>query len=143
VLEGRLIGFKVASFDSNKPLIIDPVLSYSTLLGSGSGEQGNSIAVDAQGNAYITGVTSGGTFPTTIGAFQTTGSFGGAFISKLDATGSNLIYSTYLSGASGNGSTVANGNRPRCRGKHIRDAAYTSSADFPTMNPLRGGRNNL
>jgi len=63
---------------------------------------GAGIAVDALGNAYVTGETGSG-FPTTPGAFQTT--YGGgpsdAFITKLNATGSDLIYSTYLGGGTG------------------------------------------
>jgi len=109
VVNGKQIRFKVGAFDKRKHLVIDPVLSYATLLGTGGGEQGNSIAVDSQGNAYITGITSAGNFPTTAGALQTTGNFGGAFVSKLDATGSNLIYSTYLAGVTGNGQTVGTG----------------------------------
>src|ERR1044071_543084 len=103
VTRGKQIGFKVSSFDSDKPLVIDPVLSYSTLLGTTTAEQGNSIAVDTQGNAYITGNTFSSSFPTTSGALQTTSasSTGGAFVTKLDATGTTLIYSTYLSGSSG------------------------------------------
>lgn len=142
VVKGRQIGFKVAAFDNRKPLVIDPVLSYSTLLGTAGSEYGNSIAVDSQGNAYITGVTNSGGFPTTAGAFQTTGGFGGAFISKLDATGSNLVYSTYLAGASGTGQTVGTGIAVDSAGDAYV-AGYTSSSDFPTLSPLRGGRNNL
>jgi parallel beta-helix repeat protein len=140
VIKGKEIGFKVRAFDSRKPLIIDPVLSYSTLLGTGSNEQGNSIAVDAQGNAYITGLTGSAIFPTTPGAFQTTGNSGGAFVTKLDATGSNLIYSTYLSGASGQ--TVGTGIAVDAAGDAYV-TGYTSAGDFPIFNPLRGGRNNL
>jgi photosystem II stability/assembly factor-like uncharacterized protein len=140
VIKRNEIGFKVKTYDSRRPLIIDPILSYSTLLGAGSNEQGNSIAVDAQGNAYITGPSGSGNFPTTAGAFQTTGSFGGAFITKLDATGSNLIYSTYLSGPSGQ--TVGTGIAVDAAGDAYI-TGYTSAAHFPTFNPLRGGRNNL
>jgi photosystem II stability/assembly factor-like uncharacterized protein len=142
LLKGRQITFKLGAFDHRKALVIDPVLSYSTLLGSGSSEQGNSIAVDSQGNAYITGVTGSGGFPTTPGAFQTTGSFGGAFVTKLDSTGSNLIYSTYLTGASGNGTTTGTGIAVDAGGNAYVTGS-TSSADFPTLNSLRGGRNNL
>ncbi len=141
ILKGKQIGFKVGAFDSRKALVIDPVLSYSTLLGSGSSEQGNGIAVDAQGNAYITGVTQANNFPTTAGAFQTTvlGGPQAAFVTKLDPTGSNLIYSTYLSGTF---TTIGNGIAVDAAGDAYV-VGYTSAADFPTMNPLRGGRNSL
>src|SRR5438034_4880231 len=51
------VGFRVAPYTRNQPLIIDPVLSYSTYLGGSGGEEGRSIAVDTAGNAYVTGVT--------------------------------------------------------------------------------------
>src|SRR5437660_872176 len=75
-------------------------LVYSTYLGVGGGERGNAIAVDKDGNAYVTGETNSVDFPTTLGAVQTTfgGSFSDAFVTKLNATGSALVYSTYLGG---------------------------------------------
>jgi hypothetical protein len=79
-------------------------LLYSTYMGGNDGDYGNGIAVDATGNAYVTGVTYSSNFPTTPGAFQTTcgggqfGPCGDAFITKLNATGSALLYSTYLGG---------------------------------------------
>jgi N-acetylneuraminic acid mutarotase len=78
-------------------------LVYSTYLG-GSNQDfgGEAIAVDAAGNAYVTGETRSSDFPTTAGAFQTTlNAFQGAFVTKLNPTGSALVYSTYLSGSSG------------------------------------------
>jgi len=140
-LKGKQVGFKVRAFDSRKPLIIDPVLSYSTLLGSGSREYGVGIAVDSSGNAYITGSASS-VFPTTPGAFQTSNpSFGlpAAFITKLDSTGTNLLYSTYLSGSNGASSAAiavdSFGN--------AYVTGYTSSGDFPTVNAIRGTRSNF
>src|SRR2546425_2673194 len=67
------VGFKVAAYDASKPLIIDPVLFYSTYLGGSGGEISGGIAVDASRNAYVTGGTGSTNFPTTPGAFQTTG----------------------------------------------------------------------
>ena len=54
--------------------------------------------MDAAGNAYVTGSTGSTDFPTTAGAFQTAPAGGDAFVTKLDATGSALVYSTYLGG---------------------------------------------
>ncbi|MGI8854876.1 MAG: SBBP repeat-containing protein [Thermomicrobiales bacterium] len=76
-------------------------LLYSTYLGGSGDDRGYGIAVDAAGNAYVAGATNG-SFPTTAGAYQTTygGSFEDAFVTKLNATGTGLLYSTYLGGSS-------------------------------------------
>ena len=70
------VGFRLGVYDPNRPLVIDPVLVFSTYLGGSGDEDGFSntrlsIAVDAAGNAYLTGFTASIDFPTTIGAFQT------------------------------------------------------------------------
>jgi hypothetical protein len=94
-------GFAVAAYDSNNDLVIDPSLIYSTYLGGTGQDYGYGIAVDAAGSAYVTGYTSSNPFPTTLGAFQT-GYAGGAldaFVTKLNPTGSALVYSTYLGGS--------------------------------------------
>src|SRR3989449_673084 len=96
----RQVSFEVAAYDSTKPLIIDPVLAYSTFLGGSNDDRGFGIAVDAAGNAYVTGGTGSINFPTTPGAFQTTSGGGDAFVTKLDPTGAALVYSTYLGGSS-------------------------------------------
>src|SRR4029079_6158860 len=100
------IGFQLGDYDRSRPLIIDPVLVYSTYLGGSGFDQGYAIAVDSLGNSYVTGQTAAIDFPTTPGAFQTAYGGGDAFIAKLNSSGSALIYSTYLTGASGNGIAV-------------------------------------
>ena len=87
------VAFQVAAYDDTRALVIDPVLSYSTYLGGSNTELVGGIAVDASGNAYMTGLTASVNFPTTSGAFQTT--FGGgvdvpseAVVTKLNSTGS-------------------------------------------------------
>lgn len=102
------VRFRLRRYDRTKPLVIDPVLVYSTFLG-GSGDAneallgsgGSAIAVDSQGNAYVTGSTISTDFPVTQGAFQATDPGGSpAFVSKLNAAGTALVYSTYLGGNS-------------------------------------------
>jgi len=102
--DAHQVGFGVAAYDTSQPLVIDPVLFYSTYLG-GSGEEflngSRNIAVDLAGNAYATGRTTSTNFPTSTGAFQTTnaGGFADSFVAKLNPTGSALVYSTYLGGS--------------------------------------------
>ena len=93
--DNQRISFEVASYDRGEPLIIDPVIVYSTYVGGSNLDQGIGIAVDAAGNAYITGQTQSMDFPGT-GVIKT-GSSPDAYVSKLDATGSTLVYSTFLS----------------------------------------------
>ncbi|HKU76355.1 MAG TPA: SBBP repeat-containing protein [Pyrinomonadaceae bacterium] len=134
VINRNEVRFKLERFDSSKPLIIDPVLSYSTLLGSSNNESGSSIAVDSSGNAYITGNSDFTGFPTTPGAFKTTSNNGGAFVTKLDQTGTSLVYSTYLNGNNGNstgfGIAVDSSGNAYVTGN-------TSGNNFPTLNGLK------
>ncbi|HEY6889513.1 MAG TPA: SBBP repeat-containing protein, partial [Solirubrobacter sp.] len=79
---------------------IGKTLGYSTLLGSTGSDDGRAIAVDAHGNAFVTGATDSPGFPTTAGALDT-GHNGDddVYVTKLDATGSGLAYSTFLGDA--------------------------------------------
>jgi len=94
--------FEVPVYDATKPLIIDPVLTYSTYLGGSVGENGSdfgtSIAVDSAGNAYVTGFTVTTDFPTQNPLQSTNQGELDAFVTKLDPTGTGLVYSTYLGG---------------------------------------------
>ena len=86
----------VAKLDSTGSSLV-----YSTYLGGGSDESGAGIAVDASGSAYVTGRTESFDFPTTPGAFQpvAANSLYDAFVTKFDAAGSALVYSTRLGGS--------------------------------------------
>ena len=132
VINGSVVSFKVGGADPGKPLVIDPVLSYSTYLGGNGSDQAFGIAVDAQGSAYVTGTAEFGGFPTTPGAFKTS-DFGGAFVTKLDPAGSSLVYSTFLNGT-GNSTGLAialdaSGN--------AYVTGFTTANDFPVVNGLK------
>jgi len=104
--DAHRVGFQVAAYDQSRPLVIDPTLVYSTYLGGSGFDEGNGIAVDAVGAAYVTGstqsadFTAGCTPPCTV-LDPTLDGGGDAFVTKIDPTGSKLVYSTYL-GGSGN-----------------------------------------
>ncbi len=100
-LHGDRVGFDLGAYDASRPLTIDPlVLSYATLLGGGDEDRVQDIAVDSTGAAYLTGYTVDGTFPTTSGSYDTTYSGGNtdAFVTKLNPSGSALVYSTLIGG---------------------------------------------
>src|SRR5262249_10269957 len=120
------------------------VLTYSTFLGGNNSagstgpDQGLGIAVDASGEAYVAGATNSPNFPVTAGAFQTAYSNGSsvmnpAFMTKLNASGSALVYSTFLEGSAT--------DTPAKLAIDTAGNAYvtgnTSSANFPTVNPLQ------
>jgi hypothetical protein len=132
VLRGkRIVGFHLGPYDTTKPLVIDPVFSYSTLLGGTSTDQSNAIAVDPAGHAYITGSTTSFNFPTTVGAYSTTyANSTDVFVTKFDPTGSSLFYSTFIGGnSSDSGNAIALDS-----GGDAFITGTTSSANFPTTN---------
>ncbi len=129
------VQFQVAPYDHSKLLFIDPVLSYSTYLGGSNIDYGYGIAVDSSGNAYVTGQTYSTDFPTMNPLPEATcaGSCSNAFVAKLNAAGSALVYSTYLGGSNydyGYGIAVDSSGNAYVTGD-------TGSTDFPTVNPIQ------
>jgi hypothetical protein len=109
---------------------------YSTFLGPAS--EGNAIAVDAFGRAYVTGETASSSFPVTPGAFQrTVHGATDAFVTKLQADGAGLIYSTFLGGSGGEGGNSIAVNSAG----HAFVTGSTSSSNFPVKNALDGTYN--
>ncbi len=127
----RVVGIEVAPYDIRQPLIIDPVLTYSTYLGGATNQVLAGVAVDPSGFAYVTGYTSSTDFPTTTGALQTTlsNTNNNAFITKLKQNGTGLVYSTFLGG------TGSSGDQAHAIAVDASGDAYitgfTSSTDFP------------
>jgi hypothetical protein len=109
IKRGDKWGIALANYDKTQTLIIDPLV-YSTYIGESGGDVGIGIAIDASGNAYVTGYTSSTNYDVTPGAFQTTnGGSTDVSVTKLNASGSGLVYSTYIGGSGddfGNGIAV-------------------------------------
>ncbi|HEV2315551.1 MAG TPA: SBBP repeat-containing protein [Candidatus Acidoferrales bacterium] len=138
-LAGGRVGIRIGSYDRTKPLVIDPVLTYSSYLGANNGDaDAEAIAVDSRGVAYVAGSTSSTNFPVFDG-YQSTGPTSYlAFVAELDPSGSYLMYSTYLGGTSesyGQGIAIdANTN--------VYVTGYTFGTDFPVVNGFQLSNNN-
>ncbi len=94
----QTVGFDVGEYDSTRALIIDPVLTYSTYLGGSGSDYPHGVAVDSSGNAYITGETDSTNFPLAGPIQWQNAGESDAFVTKLNAAGTAIIYSTYIGG---------------------------------------------
>jgi hypothetical protein len=93
------IGFALGTYNTAYPLIIDPTIEWSTYLGGSIGSSGRGIAIDGQGNVYVTGGTASPDFPLQDPLqAELGGGFSDAFITKYSPDGQTLIYSTYFGG---------------------------------------------
>ncbi len=128
------VGFHVSDYDRKRALIIDPVLAYSTFLGGNLGDAAAKIAVDAAGNAYVTGTTVSTDFPT-VNAIQSSygGGDGDVFVTKINSEGTALVYSTYLGGTAAD---YAGGIAVDAAG-NAYVSGRTLSTDFPTFNAFQ------
>jgi len=114
---------------------LDPAgqtLAYFSYLGGSGNDQGNGIAVDSYGNAYVTGSTTSRDFPTVSPIMAKLPGGQAAFVTKVDQTGSTLDFSTYLGGSgTDSGAAIALDPAGNC---YLTGA--TSSSDFPSVNPI-------
>jgi hypothetical protein len=141
LLAGNTVGFCVGRYDHGRALVIDPTLAYSTFFGGSNVEFATTVAVDSAGEAYVGGLTASLDFPVTSGSFQAlnyatgTNDVSTAYVSKFNASGTALLYSTYLGGN-------AIPNTLHNQGDYVKgvvvDASgdayvtgYTYSSDFP------------
>jgi beta-propeller repeat-containing protein/hemolysin type calcium-binding protein len=133
-LDGNRVSFRLGDYDPGRPLVIDPVLSYSTYLGGNADDQGRAIDVDPSGAAYVTGETLSSDFDTVGPIEGDTAGSRDVFVSKLNPAGNALVYSTYLGG---NGD-----DRGRGIALDSSGAAYitglTDSSDFNTVGQIEG-----
>ncbi len=132
------IGFRIGAYDPTLPLVIDPTLVTSTFLGGIGSDSGYAVAVDPQGNTYVTGSTESTDFPTSSPFIPTLSNAGAGatsdvFVSKISPDGGRLIWSTYLGGSgrdTGYAVAVANDGS-------VYVGGVTESANFPQAKPTQ------
>jgi hypothetical protein len=120
----RIVSFEVASYDRSRPLVIDPFLAYSSFLGGGDTDEGHSVATDASGHLFMTGVT-----------YSTSQGDGDVLIRKFSLDGSIILYNADLGGSGddiGNGIAVDPSGSAYVGGR-------TDSVDFPIANAFQNG----
>lgn len=99
-LHGDRVSFAVGDYDTTQPLVIDPVLHFSTYTGSAADNWGTTATYDYEKNTYTAGLVFGTGYPVTTGAFDMSANGNGDVgIFKFDSTGTRRIYATYLGGA--------------------------------------------
>jgi hypothetical protein len=135
LLEGpSRVRLQLGAYDRALPLVIDPVIAYSTYLGGSTpglgDDEGDAIEVDADGNAYVTGRTASTNFPVANAFDSTLGGSDDAFVTKLSPTG-GLLWSTYLGG---DGLDHGLGVELPSPGTSVFVTGLTTSAGFPTVN---------
>ncbi len=99
--DAHVYRFHVGAYDPREPLVLDPaMLVYCGYIGGSSADFGEGIAVDGDGNAYVTGSTSSteATFPVTVGPYLTHNGFWDAFVAKVNPDGTGLVYCGYIGG---------------------------------------------
>jgi hypothetical protein len=127
------VGFAVERYDPSLPLIIDPVITYSTFLGGSGIDAATAVAVDSTGSTYITGFTDSANFPTANPARNFNAGGNEVFIAKLNPSGNSLMYCTYIGGAGddrGYGIAVDAVGSAYVTG-------WTASQNFPVQLPLQ------
>jgi hypothetical protein len=134
LLEEEVAGFELGPYDRSRPLIIDPILDYSTYFGGNGVDEVSSVVMDAAGNFYICGLSGSNTFPA--GSPLAGGNPTGwdAFVVKLGPDHKQVLYRTYVGGTGDDVSFVYLALKPD--GSAVI-AGYTEATNFPRMNAVQ------
>ena len=133
------VGFTLGSYDPSRPLVIDPVMNYSTLFGGSGDTSVTAVAFDTFGNAVVAGWTTAADLPAH-GARTKSGGGVDAFVAKLSAQGNQIVWCTYLGGSGDDrvfGIAVDAAN-------NVYVTGWTTSSNFPVFAAIQpksaGGR---
>ena len=133
------VKFEIGDYDADQPLIIDPTIVFSTLLGGSAGddfftpEAGTSITADAAGNVYVAGLTPSSNFPRANAQQNQNAGGYDAFLTKFDPTGSTLLFSTYFGGSADDRITALSLDNAN----NIYAVGSTLSTDLPLKTPFQ------
>ena len=133
-LQGTTASFRIGPYDHERPLVIDPVLIYSTYLGGTGLDYAWAIAVDKAGNTYVTGNAGSANFPTTNSLQSSRRGVADVFVTKINAHGSAKVYSTYLGGG---GPDEGRGIAVDTQG-NVYVTGNAGSFDFPMKGAIQG-----
>ena len=133
----RTFGFQLGTYDPSLPLVVDPALVvYAGYIGGDRIDGARAVAVDAEGNVYVAGFTSSShtSFPVAAGPDTTFNADQDAFVAKVTADGTALIYAGYIGGS---GSDIANGIAVDKDGNaYVTGSTESGAASFPvTVGP--------
>jgi Beta-propeller repeat len=128
ISQAGIASFRLGKYDHDRDLVIDPIISFSSLLGGTGQDNGTAIAADAYGDMIVAGWATSSNFPSTGGARQRASGGGvDAFVAKFGGSGSNLVFCTYLGGT---GDDRAFGVTVDSAG-NIYVTGRTASSNFP------------
>jgi len=133
LLEDNSVGLRVGSYDASQTLVIDPEMTFSTYLGGSGIDNVSDVALDAEGNIYLTGWTESSDFPT-VDAIQDHGGSNDVFVVKLNGAGSAIVFATFIGGSSDD---RANALSVDATGS-VAATGFVNSVDFPTASAMQG-----
>jgi uncharacterized repeat protein (TIGR01451 family) len=138
VLDGTIVRFAVGSYDARRPLVIDPVIAYASWFGAGGEEGVLDLAVDTDGGIVVYGYSHDAqgllTFPTTPGVAKASrGNDHDAFVTKFNAAGTAIVFSTLLGGSGDENFNISyTGGMALDAAGNVHVTGTTRSNDFPT-----------